>query len=272
VAHVSGGEVRVRAPLVVLAGGSLLSPAVLLRSGLGGDQAGRHLSLHPVAVVAGQYDEPIEHWRGVPQSVVSEAFNELTPGYGFRIECPPALPGILAASMPWWDGRQHREEMSHGAQTAAFILIARDREGGRVTVDRAGEALSHYRISAETGGHLVRAMIEAVRIHRAAGARRIATLHTPPLIVEEGTDERAVATEITARGVKPNRITIFSAHQMASCRIGKDRATSVANPDGQVWDVGGLYVTDSSAFPISSGVNPMLTVMALARRTAQRIH
>jgi choline dehydrogenase-like flavoprotein len=271
VAQVFGGEVRVRAPLVALAGGSLLSPAVLLRSGLGGDQAGRHLSLHPVAVVAGQYDEPIEHWRGVPQSVVSEAFNELTPGYGFRIECPPALPGILAASMPWWDSRQHREEMSHGAQTAAFILIARDREGGRVTVDRAGEALAHYRISAEPAGHLVRAMIEAVRIHRAAGARRIATLHTPPLFVEEGTDEGAAATEIAARGVKANRITIFSAHQMASCRIGKDRATSVANPDGQVWDVGGLYVTDASAFPISSGVNPMLTVMALARRTAQRI-
>jgi choline dehydrogenase-like flavoprotein len=33
----------------------------------------------------------------------------------------------------------------------------------------------------------------------------------------------------------------------------------------------GLYVTDASAFPSASGVNPMLTVMALARRTASRI-
>jgi choline dehydrogenase-like flavoprotein len=59
---------------------------------------------------------------------------------------------------------------------------------------------------------------------------------------------------------------------MASCRIGNDRATSVANPDGQVWDVRGLYITDASAFPSSSGVNPMLSVMALARHTAERIH
>jgi choline dehydrogenase-like flavoprotein len=64
---------------------------------------------------------------------------------------------------------------------------------------------------------------------------------------------------------------LFSAHQMSSCRIGQGPATSVADPDGQVHGVRGLYVTDASAFPNASGVNPMLTVMALARRTASRI-
>jgi len=58
---------------------------------------------------------------------------------------------------------------------------------------------------------------------------------------------------------------------MSTCRIGRDRLTSVADPDGQVWDAKGLYVTDGSAFPTSSGVNPMLTIMALARRTARRM-
>lgn len=271
VARVGGGEIRVRAPLIALAGGSLLSPAVLLRSGIGGDHVGRHLALHPVAVVAGEYDDPIRHWRGVPQSVVSEAFNELTTGYGFRIECPPALPGILAASIPWWGSVWHRDQMARAERTAAFILIARDREGGRVTIDRQGEARSAYRIDQQTAGYLVRAMIEGVRIHRAAGAKQIGTLHTPPLLFNASANDRAVETAITRRGIETNRVAIFSAHQMASCRIGLDRRTSVANPDGQVWDVKGLYVTDASAFPISSGVNPMLTVMALARRTAQRI-
>ena len=82
---------------------------------------------------------------------------------------------------------------------------------------------------------------------------------------------RGVHLVIVGRGVVTNRVTLFSAHQMSSCRIGRDRASSVADPDGQVWDVRGLFITDASAFPSAAGVNPMLTVMALARRTAQRM-
>lgn len=272
VARVAGGELRVRTRMVALAGGALLSPAVLLRSGLGGSHAGRHLALHPVAVVAGEYRDAVPPWQGVPQSVVSEGFDELTPGYGFRIECPPALPGILAASLPWWGSAQHRDEMSRASRTAPFILIVRDREGGRVTVDRDGEAQVHYRVAPDSAALLTRAMVEGVRIHGAAGAVRVGTLHTPPLIFNGHSEIRNAEGDIMARGVRPNRLTIFSAHQMATCRIGRDRASSVANPDGQIWDVRGLYVTDASAFPTSSGVNPMLSVMALARRTAQRMN
>jgi choline dehydrogenase-like flavoprotein len=271
VAQVAGGELLVRAPLVVLAGGSLLSPAVLLRSGIRGDEVGRHLALHPTVAIAGIYEEPVRMWSGVPQSVVSEAFGELTPGYGFRLECPPALPGILAASVAWWGAAPHRELMAQASRSAAFIAIVRDREGGRVTVDRRGQERASYRVQAETARHLIRAMIESVRIHRAAGARQVATPHTPPLTLDRDGDLGAYEAEIERRGIVANRLTLFSAHQMASCRIGRERKHSVTNPDGQVWDVKGLYVTDASAFPASSGVNPMLTVMALARRTALRM-
>jgi choline dehydrogenase-like flavoprotein len=113
-------------------------------------------------------------------------------------------------------------------------------------------------------------MTESARIHAAAGARRVFTLHTPPLEHAGGPIEPFVA-EIERRGIATNRVVLFSAHQMSSCRIGLDPATSVADPDGQVRGVRGLYVTDASAFPNASGVNPMLTVMALARRTASRI-
>ena len=69
----------------------------------------------------------------------------------------------------------------------------------------------------------------------------------------------------------PNRILLFTAHQLASCRIGTSAKDSTADPDGKVRGVDGLYVTDASAFPTASGVNPMLSVMALARRTAERM-
>lgn len=271
VARVAGGELRVRAPLVALAGGAILSPALLLRSGIAREQAGRGFHLHPVSVVSGLYPEDLGGlWSGVPQSVLGDGFAEIDGPYGFRLEVPQALPGTLAASSPWWSAEQHRSRAALARHTAAFIAIVRDRAEGRVVVDGVGEPVVRYACGDLERRLLVRGMVEAVRVQAAAGATAVFTLHTPPLEREVGRVDELVA-EIERRGVVPNRVTLFSAHQMSSCRIGRERRSSVADADGQVWDVRGLFVTDASAFPSASGVNPMLTVMALARRTAHRM-
>jgi choline dehydrogenase-like flavoprotein len=64
---------------------------------------------------------------------------------------------------------------------------------------------------------------------------------------------------------------LFSAHQMGTCRMGTDPATSVATPDGRLHDTPGVWIGDASAFPTPSGTNPMITIMALAHRTADRV-
>ena len=272
VASVDGGEVRVRASLVALAGGAILSPAVLLRSGIAREQAGRHFHLHPVSVTSGVYPDDLGGvWSGVPQSVLGDAFAEVEGAYGFRLEVPQGYPGILAASFPWWGADAHRARASVARRIAPFIAIVRDRTEGQIAVDRGGEPVVRYANGSLERALLERGMVESARIHAAAGARSIFTLHTPPLERDTGSVDELIV-EIGRRGVVPNRVTLFSAHQMSSCRIGPRRATSVADPDGQVWGVRGLYVTDASAFPSASGVNPMMTVMALARRTAQRMH
>jgi choline dehydrogenase-like flavoprotein len=71
--------------------------------------------------------------------------------------------------------------------------------------------------------------------------------------------------------VDANRSALFSAHQMGTCRMGRGADTAVCDADGQVFGVTGLFVADASAFPASSGVNPMISVMALAHHTAGRI-
>ncbi|HEY3126583.1 MAG TPA: GMC family oxidoreductase N-terminal domain-containing protein [Candidatus Limnocylindria bacterium] len=271
VARTVGGELRVRAPLVAVAGGAIFSPALLLRSGIATAQAGRHFHLHPVAVTSGVYDEDLGGvWSGVPQSVLGDGFAEEDGGYGFRIEVPQAYPGVLAASYPWWGSEAHRARTAQARNVAPFIAIVRDETEGRVRVDRGGEPLVDYSCGSRDRRRLTHGMSECARIHAAAGARGVFTLHTPPLEHVGGPIEPFVA-EIERRGVAPNRVTLFSAHQMSSCRIGVDPATSVADPDGQVYGVRGLYITDASAFPNACGVNPMLTVMALARRTASRM-
>jgi choline dehydrogenase-like flavoprotein len=161
--------------------------------------------------------------------------------------------------------------MAEMGRTAPLLAIVRDRTPGRVDLFRDGTVRIRYGVGQPERELLKRGMVELARIQRAAGARRILTLHTPLLEMAEGGSFDAFTAEISRREIAPNRILLFSAHQMSSCRIGTDPRTSVADPDGQVWGVRGLYITDASAFPSASGVNPMLTTMALARRTALRM-
>ena len=267
----SGGTVTLRAPLAVLAGGAIGTPALLLRSGLGGSEVGRTLHLHPVPPVAALYDEPIRIWCGVPQSVVADAFARIEEGYGFRLEVPSALPGVLAAAFPWRDASGHRALMQELDHAAVIIPIVRDREAGRVTIDRLGRPVVTYRVRGTTQRLCIRAIVEAACLHLAAGAREAFTLHTRPIRVRRGGDLDAFARQVERSGVGPNRVGMFSAHQMSTAPMGAHRRSSVADPDGRVREVQGLVVADASAFPSASGVNPMLTIMALARRNASRI-
>ena len=283
VASVQPGQkhkVVVRAPTVVVAAGGVESPAVLLRSGLDNPNIGRHLRLHPVTAVAGFYDHPIRAWLGSPQTVKTDQFARLRGGYGFRLEMAPAHPGIIAMGTSWDGGRQHKLQMLQSANAAIFFVLTRDTGEGRVQVDREGRAVMNYWPNEVDRRFLVRGIQEITRIAFAGGAVGISTTHTPALRLESdlgvpgavgGAKLERFLGDIAARGVARNRLPLFTAHQMGSCRLGTDSRTSVADPYGQVYGTPGLYVADASAFPTASGVNPMLSVMALAYRVAQRI-
>jgi choline dehydrogenase-like flavoprotein len=58
---------------------------------------------------------------------------------------------------------------------------------------------------------------------------------------------------------------------MGSARMGASPESSAADPDGQTWDVRNLVVADGSTFPTASGVNPMITIEAIARLNARRL-
>jgi choline dehydrogenase-like flavoprotein len=279
-AQVGQHRVVVRAPTVVVAGGGVESPAVLLRSGLDNPNIGRHLRLHPVTVVAGFYDHPVRAWMGSPQTVKTDQFAHLRGGYGFRLEMAPAHPGIIAMGMAWDGARQHKLQMLQAANAAIFFVLSRDTGEGRVRVDGGGRAVLSYWPDRENRDFLVRGMQEIAKIAFAGGAVSVSTTHSPTLQLDgEGRKPGAVSParldrflgDIAAQGIAPNRLPLFTAHQMGSCRLGSNPRTSVADPYGQVHGAPGLYVADASGFPTASGVNPMLSVMALAHRVAQRI-
>jgi len=271
-----GGRTRVvvRAPVVVCAAGALETPALLLRSGIGGPAVGDHLRLHPATVLGGFYDEPQRGWWGAPQAALSAQWADLEDGYGFLIETSHASPGLTGTAVPWQTGRQHKDDMARGRTTSALVLLVRDRGHGRVTIDAAGNAVHHYDlVDPLDERHFRLGLAELVRLHAAAGAEEILSFHRKPLRWRRdgGEDLERFAERVAAGPLTPYEHPIFALHQMGSARMGSDPATSVAGPWGELHDMPGVWIGDASAFPTATGTNPMATVMALARRTAGAI-
>ncbi len=265
-------RVVVRAPQVVVACGSIESPALLRRSGIGGPAVGDHLRLHPAGALFATYAEPQDPWWGPPQSALCHEFAQGTDGYGFLLEGAHHAVGISAAATPWESGRQHKEDMAQFRNTSSLIWLIRDRAHGRVDVDANGNPVPAYRLEDELDVSNFRSGMEAVaRVHEAAGAQRIGALSRRRLTWDRGEDFDAFLARLRECSLAPYEHAVFSAHQMGSCRMGPDPATSVANPWGELHDTRGVWIGDASAFPTASGTNPMLTIMALARRTAERI-
>lgn len=263
----------VKAASVVAACGALETPALLLRSGIGGANAGANLHLHPTLAVTGLYADDQRGWWGAPQAALADEFIRLSGGYGFLIECAHQGLGVAASSMPWRSGREHKELLADFARLATFIAIVRDRGQGRVTVDASGSSVPAYPLDdALDVAHLRRAASELARLHEAAGARRLLCVTGGELQCwRHGEDFNAFAHRLESLPVGAGGHPTFSAHQMGSARMGTDSRTSVANPSGELHDVRGVWIGDTSAFPTALGVNPMITCMALASRTAERL-
>ncbi|MDQ6781416.1 MAG: GMC family oxidoreductase, partial [Candidatus Eremiobacteraeota bacterium] len=131
----------------------------------------------------------------------------------------------------------------------------------------------NYRLSTYDARHLLRGIDALVAIAFAGGAERVITTHATELSLERASataaQRAAFRDAIMAAGARPNRLGVYSGHQMGTCRMHRDRRQGVVDEHGAVHGLRGLVVTDASVFPLASGVNPMLTIMALAHRSAQ---
>ena len=268
-------RVSVRAKRVVVAGGAIQTPALLLRSGLKHPHIGRHLNLHPTVVVAGLYEQRMDPWFGPSMSVVNDCFTMLNgTNYGAKLETPPAHTGLMSMVLPWVNGRQHKQLMQQVAHLGSFIVLTRDRDGGRVSIDKNGQALIDYTLSEHDRANMLIGVRAAAEIHAAAGAYTVYLPHStlPTLDIKSGQIQNPEVLErLPHLGWKPNQFGLYSAHQMSTCRMGGDASTHPTSPTGELYEVKNLFVADASAFPACSGVNPMLTIMALAHYTSQHL-
>ncbi len=269
-------DVTIRAPRVVVAAGGIQSPLLLLRSGLRHRELGRNLFLHPAAGAAGFHPHAVAAWQGAPQTKMSNEFARLQGNYGFRLEAAPTHPGLLSLALPWTDAVSHRRALQRAANVSVTIALSRDDVGGRITARRDGTPVIEYTPSLATRALLGRGAAVAARVQLAAGADDVLLPFTNGMSMHRtkattARDIDAFCEDVERAPITGNRALIFSAHQMGTCRMGADATTAVCDERGAVFGVRGLHVADASAFPASSGVNPMITIMALARCVAQTI-
>ncbi len=273
-ARIGEAEITVRAPRVVVAAGSLESPALLLRSGIGGPATGNYLRLHPCTSVFADYGSDQKGWWGAPHAGIVDEFSPGIDGdgYGFLIEGAQYTTGLAASAIPFTTAAEHKAALADFRNATSTIGLIRDFGHGKVVLDENGQAQPLYSLSEPRDVATTRRALEAqVRMHEAAGARRIYLLAEGLPTWRVGDDVDAFVARSSRLPLRAGGARLFSAHQMGTCRMGDDPETSVADPRGELHDTPGVWIGDGSAFPTASGTNPMLTIMSLASRTADQI-
>ena len=265
-----GGEKRsihIRCEQVVVAGGAINTAALLLNSGLGESNSavGNYLHLHPTTAIASFFEDDVVPWQGAMQSVVCDEFSNLDgQGYGVRLEVAPVHPGFGAMALAWDSAVQHKNLMSNLKRMANIIVLTRDKGVGQVRLGNDGQVNVKYHLSETDGKHMLQGVEQALRIHHSAGAELIVGPHQFPIVWQRGDDFEAFCQTVVRHGHAANSISLFSAHQMSTCRIGRDPSNSVFDTSGRSHQLENLFVADGSGLPGSCGTNPMITIMTLA--------
>ena len=188
-----------------------------------------------------------------------------------KFETTALQPVIAMAPLPWRSPEQFRGLMEKFANTSAIGVLLRDRHGGRVRIDSEGNPVSSYSLSEFDRAHLRKGFHNAAKLLEAAGAKLIYSPHAKFCSFEPGIrgSLESFAADMDRAGWRNGQLALFSFHIMGTARLGDSPKSSATNPDGETWEVRNLFVMDGASFPSASGVNPMISIEAIAHRNAQ---
>jgi choline dehydrogenase-like flavoprotein len=263
------GDYEIQATIVVLAGGCIGTTALLLRSRLPGapKRVGMGFTCHPAHILVAEHPHAITNDVGHPKSFFVDRAEE----EGYVLETCMYFPFITAKNLTGF-GPAHSKLMRAFPRLQMILVLACDKvvPENRITVDAHGKAVVHYRFTPEVIRSMVRATRASARIFFAAGALRVHAPSADPPLLEAAAAHR-LDDLILERHFLLGRISVSAAHLMGGAAMGRDTSDSVVDSWGRVHGRPWLRVADASLFPDSLEINPYLTVMALADRTAEGI-
>jgi choline dehydrogenase-like flavoprotein len=254
IAHrADGSEARISAPLVVVAAGAIPTPPLLRRSGLGRHpRLGRNLSIHPATGITAGFKQAVVPWSGVMQSVGVE---ELHESEGVLIEATGSPPGMGAISAPGY-GTHLLGRLDRAADRAMIGAMIADEPSGRVFGARA--PFVTYRLAKADERRLSLAIEAMARVMLAAGASDVELGGGAPAVRSEGELEGAM------QRLDVRRLRLAGFHPTGTAAAGSDPARHPVDPEGRLRGIDGVWVADGSILPSCPGVNPQVSIMAMA--------
>jgi choline dehydrogenase-like flavoprotein len=254
-----------RARNVVVAGYAIETPRLLLNSASGhfphglansSGLLGRNLMVQANQAVWGLLEREVRSYKGPPSLAITEHWNytdrgkDFFGGYSYMSQGPlPVLwSRVVSGKRGYWGERLRAKMQDYNHQVGLKIvgeLMAQERNAVTLGEEKDQYGLQIPRVSysyCDNDKRLIRHALGFLR-------RAMDTL-----------DARDVWEE-----------TEDTCHLHGTARMGDDPRTSVVDADCRSWDIPNLWICDGSVFPTVGGVNPSLTIQAIACRTADRI-
>ena len=273
----TGRATRIVARHVVVAGGAINSPALLLRSGAPDPNGllGARTFLHPVVLSAATFDHEVAGWQGAPQTIYSDHFLDTHPvdgPIGYKLEAPPLHPLIFTTSMAGF-GHAAAKTFAQFPNTHALLALLRDgfhpeSPGGRVKLRRDGSPELDYPLTSFVLEGARRAMLSMAELQFAAGAKQVLTGHE---LATPYTSWPQAKAAIATLPMQPLLLKVVSAHVMGGCAMASESSRGVVGADGRHWQLENLSVHDGSLFPTSIGANPQLSIYGIVNKLATQL-
>jgi len=252
----------VKAKVIVLAGGALQTPCLLMGSGLAkkSGQVGKNFLCHPNVKVVGIFEDEVRYWAGVHQGHQVHEFLE----EGILMAIGGVHPALAALGLPQY-GRRSLELMEQWNHMLVAGALVDDTTTGKIVRAPWGQPLAFYQVDHVEHERLIRAAALLCELLFTAGAKKCLL---PFTYLQEinGMDE---IPKIYEAGIKLSEIEVLTVHAFGTTRMGRDPRRAVVNGFGECHEVKNLFITDGGIIPTSLGVNPQETIMALATRAGQ---
>ena len=260
----NGKKIRVRGKAVIMAGGALPTPFFLMKQGLcgGSGQLGKNLTLHPSGGLSAIFDDEIRGWESIPQGYGCDEF--IKDG----ILLTAAQPDVNYAAIMFPFGGDRLMSLMDGlSHVASFAMLIADQTTGHVLMDYDGSAAVSYRLGPKDVARYHQALIKMSEICWAAGAKQV----LPSIFGWPSLDSRKDQKRFNEARLNAGDLLLTSYHPLGTCKMGQDPKKSVVDMNHQAHELPGLFIVDGSTVSGPLGVNPQLTIMALATRAAEKI-
>ncbi len=252
----------VKARAVVLACGSIYGPGLLADHGVRSPWLGKNLSIHPALGLFARLDRPVAPWAAIPQGYGVNDFVDPR----LRFEGFYAPPQLAAPAIPYV-GRELTRWMDAQDRVVQFGFMVRDRGVGSVLRGPGNRPIVRYDVPPDVVALWTRGAAALTELLLRGGAEEVLTGIAGVDGVTSIEDARAIAL----RKFRAADFRAMGFHPLGTSRPGATAQEGVVDFDHRVHGTDNLYVMDGSTVPSSLGVNPQVTIMAMAARAASAL-